>query len=198
MDAKLVGESLKRSLGEEKILDIVDNVPDPFISISPDSVLDVAWTLYRNPELDFNVLMCLSGVDYPQNNAIEIVYHLYSMTHRHRITLKTRLIRDNPELPSVTQVWPAANFHEREVYDMLGVNFVGHPDLRRILLPDDWEGFPLRKDYQVQSEYHGIPVPYQVTSNDTEQGLWVFSDEMNWDNPNPPTPPPTQPKEVKS
>ena len=88
----------------------------------------------------------LAGVDY--KDRIEVVYVLYSMTHKHRYTLKCRLPRENPRISTVESVWSVANWHEREAYDMFGIVFEGHSDLRRILCPDDWEGYPLRKDYK--------------------------------------------------
>ncbi len=190
MDAAGIGQSLKSSLGEEKVLDVVTDALDPYIRLAPDVVRTAARTLRDDPTLAFDFLMCLSGVDYIKDGEIELVYHLFSFKHRHRITVKVRVPRENPRLPSVTPIWPGANFHEREVFDLYGVVFDGHPDLRRILLPEDWEGHPLRKDYVVQEEYHGIPVPYYLP-NDFEKGTWVFADEMNWDEPNPPAPPPS-------
>jgi NADH-quinone oxidoreductase subunit C len=95
---------------------------------------------------------------------LELMYHLSSTIHRHRLVLKTRMTRwrddqagQLPEVPSLSGVWSAADWHEREVFDLSGVFFAGHPDLRRILCPDDWLGHPLRKDYQMPDEYHGIP-----------------------------------------
>jgi len=82
-----------------------------------------------------------------------VVYNLFSYRHRHRVTLKVVMPRDGAHVPTVTHLWPAVDWHEREAYDLVGVVFDGHPDLRRILLPDDWEGHPLRKDYQVQEFY---------------------------------------------
>ena len=104
-------------------------------------------------ELQFTSLICLSGIDYEEK--MEVVYHLHSLLHNHRVTLKVELSRDKPTLPTVTTVWKAANWHEREAYDMFGIVFEDHPDLRRLLLPDDWEGFPLRKDHVDAEEYRG-------------------------------------------
>ncbi len=101
-------------------------------------------------------LELLGGVDY--KDRIEVVYVLYSMKHRHRYTLKCRLSRENPIVPTVESVWGVANWHERETFDMLGVVFEGHSDLRRILCPDDWEGYPLRKDYEPPKIYREMPV----------------------------------------
>jgi NADH-quinone oxidoreductase subunit C len=87
---------------------------------------------------------------------MEVVYHLFSYRHRHAVVLKVGVARDNPRLATVSTVWRAAIWQEREIFDLLGVDFVGHPDLRRILLPEDWVGHPLRKDYVEPTEYHGI------------------------------------------
>ncbi|TFB10570.1 NADH-quinone oxidoreductase subunit C [Candidatus Marinimicrobia bacterium MT.SAG.2] len=123
------------------------------VTIDVNSIADVCNYLKTESELQFTSLMCLSGVDY--EDKMEVVYHLHSLLHDHRVTLKVELSRDNPKLPSVSGVWKAANWHEREAYDMYGIVFDDHPDLRRILLPDDWEGFPLRKDYVVAEKYRG-------------------------------------------
>lgn len=91
---------------------------------------------------------------------MEVVYHLYSIPFNKALAVKIIVPRDHPEVPSVAHIWRTANWHEREAFDLLGIHFAGHPDLRRILLPADWEGHPLRKDYQEQSTYRGISVKY--------------------------------------
>jgi NADH-quinone oxidoreductase subunit C len=130
--------------------------------------------LRDDPDLRFNLLNCISGVDYfepdPKKAAktgwephLEVVYHVSSIVKKHNLVVKVMLPRwkdgvvgEPPDVPSVSGVWSTANWHEREVFDLSGVNFVGHPDLRRILCPEDWVGFPLRKDYEMPLEYHGI------------------------------------------
>jgi NADH-quinone oxidoreductase subunit C len=147
---------------------------DPFIVVEPGDFLDICRFLKGDSRLSFELLNCISGVDFLEPDAkkapkagfephTEVVYHFSSLTHRHRLVVKILLPRwkDNkpgvlPEVPSVAEVWATADWHEREVYDLSGVNFVGHPDLRRILLSEDWEGHPLRKDYEFPLEYHGI------------------------------------------
>ncbi|MGB0452841.1 MAG: NADH-quinone oxidoreductase subunit C [Bacteriovoracaceae bacterium] len=110
----------------------------------------------------FNVLQVISAVDYPQDNEIELNYILANFTSGDELILKTRLPRGDenslPKIESVTSLWKAANWQEREAYDMMGIDFVGHPDPRRILCPYDWTGYPLRKDYVVQEEYNGMVV----------------------------------------
>jgi NADH-quinone oxidoreductase subunit C len=147
---------------------------DPFAAVAPADLLDVCRFLMDDPRLRFDVLNCISGVDYLEPDPkkapkagfdphLEVVYHFMSFQHRHRFVLKVILPRwkdekpgDLPEVPSVTSLWRTANWHEREVYDLCGVRFIGHPDLTRILLAEDWEGHPLRKDYEFPLEYHGI------------------------------------------
>ena len=107
--------------------------------------------LRTDPELRFNFLTDLTCVDWhPTEPRFEVVYHLLSIPRRERVRLKVRLTGGDAVLESVTSVWPAANFFEREVFDLFGVHFLGHPDLRRLMMPDDWEGHPLRKDYPVE------------------------------------------------
>ena len=107
--------------------------------------------LRGDPELQFTFLADLTGVDrFPIEPRFELNYHLLSMARRQRVRLKVRVSGDDPVVESVTAVWPTANWHEREVFDLFGVRFEGHPDLRRILMPEDWEVHPLRKDYPVE------------------------------------------------
>jgi NADH-quinone oxidoreductase subunit C len=147
---------------------------DPFVVIEPNHLPEVCRFLRDDPRLKFELLNCISGVDYLEPDPkkapkagfdphVEVVYHLSSITHRHRFVLKIVLPRwkDNqpgklPEVPSVTSLWRTADWHEREVYDLSGIWFTGHPELRRILLSEDWVGHPLRKDYEFPLEYHGI------------------------------------------
>jgi len=130
-----------------------------WISIAPEKTKDICFFLRDDNEMQFDYLSCLSGVDY-NNGKLGIVYHLFSMVHKHKLVLKTLCTKDHPHIQSVSEVWGTANWHEREVFDLFGITIDGHPDLRRILLPDDWVGNPLRKDYKVQEFYHGIKVPY--------------------------------------
>ncbi|MEW6233387.1 MAG: NADH-quinone oxidoreductase subunit C [Chloroflexota bacterium] len=118
-----------------------------------EDILDVCRFLRDDPELQFDYLSDLCGVDYlGRGPRFEVVYNLYSLAFNRRLRLKVGVPSDEPSLPSVVGVWPTANWHEREVYDMFGLSFQGHPDLRRILMPDDWHGHPLRKDYPLTAE----------------------------------------------
>jgi NADH-quinone oxidoreductase subunit C len=147
---------------------------DPYVIVDAADLPAVCRYLRDDLSLKFEMLNCISGVDYLELDPkkapkagyephLEVVYHLQSFSHRHRFTLKVILPRwrgdkpgDLPEVPSVTGIWAAADWHEREVYDLTGIWFTGHPDLRRILLSEDWVGHPLRKDYEFPLEYHGI------------------------------------------
>jgi NADH-quinone oxidoreductase subunit C len=147
---------------------------DPSIEIKADGLLDICRYLRDEPDLAFDYLHCITAVDYFEPDAkkaatvewqphVELIYHLSSMTHRHKLVLKTKLPRwrdgvegQLPEAQSVSTVWSIAEWHEREVYDLMGVKFSGNADLRRILCPEDWVGHPLRKDYVMPEEYHGI------------------------------------------
>lgn len=147
---------------------------DPWIEVDPANIVAVCEFLKSDPDLQFDMLNCISGVDYFEPDAkkaakvdwqphCEVVYHLSSIARKHTLVLKVILPRWKndqagvlPEVPSVVQVWRAAEWHEREVYDLSGVLFPGNPDLRRILCPEDWVGHPLRRDYEMPLEYHGI------------------------------------------
>ena len=136
--------------------DFDDKAGDPFVYVQPDAIDEVCGHLKNDEALAFDVLSSLSGVDYPKTNTIQVVYHLYSYRHRHMIVLKVNANREDPVIRTVAGVWRAANWHEREIFDLLGVRFEGHPDLRRLLMPEDWVGHPLRKDFVEPEEYHGI------------------------------------------
>lgn len=147
---------------------------DPSVTIDPADLVEVCLFLRNDPQLRFEMLSCITGVDYLEPDPkkapkagfephLEVVYHLQSYTHKHRFVVKVSLPRwkgdkpgELPEVPSLTGVWNVANWHEREVYDLCGVWFTGHPELTRILLAEDWVGHPLRKDYEFPLEYHGI------------------------------------------
>jgi len=147
---------------------------DPWVEVLPSGLVAVCRYLRDEPDLRFDMLNCISGVDYfeadPKKAAkhdwqphLEVVYHLSSLVHKTTLVLKVMLPRwkgdqpgELPEVPSVEGLWRTAEWHEREVFDLVGIRFTGHPDMRRILCPEDWVGYPLRKDYEMPLEYHGI------------------------------------------
>jgi NADH-quinone oxidoreductase subunit C len=118
----------------------------------PREVIRQAAALLKNdPACPFNYLSDITCVDWhPSEPRFEVIYHLLSIPHKERVRLKVRLSGENPALDSITSVWPGANYFEREVFDLFGIRFNGHPYLRRILMPETWEGHPLRKDYPVE------------------------------------------------
>jgi NADH-quinone oxidoreductase subunit C len=131
------------------------------IIVPPDTLKNVCQELYRNPSTYFDMLSCVTGIDSgPEVNSMEIVYNLYSIPFNHHLMIKVVLSRENPEVDSVTSIWRGADWLEREVFDMYGIKFSDHPDLRRILMPADWEGYPLRKDYKHQEHYRDVKVEY--------------------------------------
>ena len=145
----------------------------PTIYVSRDQVPALARTLRDRPELAFDFLAELTAVDYwPKAPRFEVVYVLVSFANRLRLRLKVRLAGDDPHVATVSGVWPAANWLEREVWDLFGIAFDGHPDPRRLLMPEDWEGFPLRKDspVQIRRPPHTTE-PLQVTAEEFRQNV---------------------------
>ena len=165
---------LTAEFGEEKITGSNLDAIDPWVEVAPDAIVEVSEFLHDDERLLFDHLQNLCAVDYLQPDPkkakkfehdphIQVVYHLQSYTLKHRITVKVILPRwkddvegELPEVPTVCGVWKIADWHERECYDLSGINFVGHPNLVRILCAEDWVGHPLRKDYEFPLEYHGI------------------------------------------
>jgi NADH-quinone oxidoreductase subunit C len=153
-----VSQRIHARLAEEfgEVLSLEDAV-DPYTVVHDvERFLDVMSFLRQDAELDFDFLRSVTGVDYPEDGKIASVYHLFSYRKRHAHVVKFLCDRETPEVPTVEGIWPTANWFERESYDLLGILYTGHSDLRRLLLPDDWMGHPLRKDYVEEQTYHGI------------------------------------------
>ena len=147
---KKIAEKFPESIDKEQNKD--------WIQLKPENWLEIAKWLKSNESLYFDSLQCNTGMDLGEG-ILESRYNLHSMKHLHKIEIRIKVSVEKPDIPSVEEVWRVADWFERETYDMFGINFIGHRDLRRILLPDDWEGWPLRKDYEEQETYHGIVVP---------------------------------------
>ena len=145
-----------RSPFPSAILEVVEPNGDPFVVLDAATLIEVCAFLKDTPELDFDYLASLGGTDDLQN--LWTVIHLYSIRRNHRFVIKVKHDRANPSVASLCPIWPTANWHERESYDLYGIRYEGHPDLRRILLPEDWPGYPMRKDYDFPEHYQGIPL----------------------------------------
>lgn len=138
----------------------------PHVVVTAERWPEVAAFLRDHPRLRFNLLRCISALDLLADNKLAAVYDVQTvptgpagqdLVCPHEFAVRVVTDRDDPHIPTVSQIWPTADWHEREAYDLMGIVFDGHPDLRRILCPDDWEGHPLRKDYVFPVEYQGIP-----------------------------------------
>ncbi len=158
MTAQEIIDSLKAGFGDAIVESKADAL-QPWVRVTSGKIQEVCRFLHEDLSLRMDYLSSLSGMDY-NNGQLGVVYHLQSLVHKHRIVLKVSVPKEQAHVPTVSDVWGTANWHEREAFDLFGITFDGHPDLRRLLLPDDWEGHPLRKDYQVQEFYHGMKVPY--------------------------------------
>lgn len=173
MSGQAFVDQLKQKFGDNITGSNFENI-DPWIEVSPEGLVDLCQYLRDEPSLAFDYLNSIAAVDYLHTDEkkaakagwephTEVVYHLFSMQHKHSLVLKVMLPRwkddtpgELPELASVSHIWSTADWHEREVYDLSGVHFTDHPNLRRILCPEDWVGHPMRKDYEMPLEYHGI------------------------------------------
>ena len=163
-------EEIKALLSEKFGADVITGEEtgglQPALLIQPDHITKVCRELRDNANTYFDFLSSITGVDYGlEPGRFGVVYHLASIPYQTQLTLKvskenSRDLNDLPVFPSITTVYRSADWHEREAYDLLGIFFEGHPDLRRILLPDDWEGFPLRKDYKNAEFYKGIKIDF--------------------------------------
>ena len=155
MNPQEISTLLSETFGDR----ITESKPEelnPWSTVESSAVLEISRFLRDDSRLGMDHLELLGGADYKEH--LEVVYVVFSMKHRHRYTIKCRLPREAPSVPSVESVWSVANWHEREAYDMFGIVFEGHSDLRRLLCPDDWEGYPLRKDYVFPKTYRDMPV----------------------------------------
>ena len=126
--------------------------------VTPDNWTKVSTFLKNESDLDFDYLMCISSYDKGDSKIFGVAYNLFSNTKNHYLEVRIE-VEDGISIPSVVSLWQTANWHEREAYDMMGIHFEGHPDLKRILLSEDWEGHPLRKNFEEPDYYHGMPVP---------------------------------------
>ena len=183
MTVNEIHDRLKAEFGDD-VGPLSEPKIDPFAVVKTERIADVALFLKRTPGLELDHCNDVTGLDWPKRNVIEVVYHLFSYGHRHGIVLKVEADRAKPVVPSVCGVWKAANWLERECFDMFGVVFTGHPDLRRVLLPDDWQGWPLRKDYQESGGYHSIS---NVRENPLVE-LRRLDEKRRAENPPPPAP----------
>lgn len=139
-----------------------DETASPAAVIIPaEHILPLCRVLHSDPATYFDSLSCVTGLDNgAEAGSMEVAYNLYSIPFNHHLMIRISLPRENPAVDSVSSVWKTANWHEREIFDLFGIHFRNHPDLRRILMPADWEGFPLRKDYKNVGTYRGIRFDY--------------------------------------
>lgn len=166
MDFDLIRLLIISMFGDEVVLKEDKTALQPSLTVPADKILEICQFLHVQPKLYFDYLACITAIDNgAEIGTVEVIYHLTSIPYGHNFVLKVEVPRNIegeplPKVPSVTPIWRTADWHEREAYDLVGIDFVGHPDLRRILLPADWDGHPLRKDYKEQEQYHGIKVKY--------------------------------------
>jgi NADH-quinone oxidoreductase subunit C len=147
------GDTIRKDLSEDK---------HPRVHVDSEHWRPLAEFLRHDERLSFDWLLCITSLDYIADDVLACCYDLMSYTHRHEFAVKVFTDRTAPSIASVADLWATANWHEREAFDLMGIDFPGHPDLRRILLPEDWVGHPLRKDYVFPREYHGIPGSYEL------------------------------------
>ena len=164
---ELVAQRVRDKLGEHAVVDTAYQRELATLEVAPGAVRDVLGYLKMDDEDPYPLLMSVHGCDYlPAEPRLSVHYQLLSMRRTERLNVKTRLGADDPHLPTVVDLFPGANFQEREVYDMFGVVFDGHPDMRRILMPEDYEGYPQRRDFPMGGE------PVLFTYNEEQVPRW--------------------------
>lgn len=151
LNPKDVAEKLKEKFPEQ-VVDVAEFRDQVSVIVKKDRISPILKYLHDDPILSFDHLQDLTAVDYLKKKDVrfEVVYNLYSIRYHHRIRIRAQVPENDPKITSVVPIWAGADWHERECYDMFGIVFNGHPDLRRILMPEDWEGHPLRKDYPLK------------------------------------------------
>lgn len=168
-ELKVLTEDLLRARFADSILEISEFRGEVTARIKREKVVTICQFLRDEPRLAFNFLSDITAVDYLLLGTVprfDVVYHLFSLTHFHRLRLKAPVPQNDPVIDSVIPVWDTANFHEREVFDFFGITFRNHPNLTRILMPEDWEGYPLRKDFPLG----GVKSFYFKRSTDPHAG----------------------------
>jgi NADH-quinone oxidoreductase subunit C len=163
--------ALEAALGD-RVLETKPAAAPPIVRLAPQALIEGLTLLRDRPELRFDFLSSVTAVHWPKRERpFDVVYHLYATTKRQRLAVKIDLA-EGEEAPTACDVWPAANWHEREVFDLFGIRFRGHPDLTRILMPDDWVGHPLRKEYPLEGhprdhvQYREVGTAEHVYNND--------------------------------
>ncbi len=190
-------EAVQTKFGEA-VLEVIEHRGETTILLPPEKVPAVAKFLRDHPKLRYNFMADLTAVDWPERvPRFDVVYHLLSMETRAVIRLKTRVGQpgeEHPAVPTVSTIWPTANWYEREVYDLFGIIFTAHPDLRRILMPDDWTSHPLRKDYPLTGVE--LPEPHWGGQIPFNQSLpeGIGRQTMRINQSRPPTPPRPEPE----
>lgn len=158
-----IAQDIQEKFGHDAVIAQENTGLQPWIQLHTDYLVDICSWLRDHPSYYFDFLANITAVDYHPEERFAVVYNLTSLPFQLQLTLRVELAHGRsteelPELPSVAGIWRTADWHEREAFDLMGIYFSGHPDLRRILMPDDWEGYPLRKDYIDPETYHGIQV----------------------------------------
>jgi NADH-quinone oxidoreductase subunit C len=151
LNPKDIAEKIKEKFPDQ-VIEVAEFRDQVSVIVKRDQIIPILKYLHDDPILSFDHLQDLTAVDYLKKKDVrfEVVYNLYSIRYRHHIRIRAQVTENDPKIKSAVPIWAGADWHERECFDMFGIVFTGHPDLRRILLPEDWEGHPLRKDYPLK------------------------------------------------
>lgn len=170
MEINQIVEQIKASFGDASVIEVMENSSPTVVEIRTDQSLAIFDFLHKDERFYFDMLSCITGIDNgAEAGTMEVVYNLYSIPYERSLAIKLKVSREQPEVSSLVTIWKAADWLERETYDLFGITFKDHPDLRRILLPADWEGYPLRKDYKHQDKYRGINITHEDLLNKENQ-----------------------------